>query len=699
MRKKGRKGRALAALGIVAAGALGAFSAIERCAFFEGKTETAANGGAVAEPEDGGLTAPSGLKAFLVGADDYGEACDLPCVRNDVEALAARLLELGFEEKNVTVLKTGGDFTAFPTKDNIEERFKTFVDNLREGDFAIVYLSGHGIQPANSNEAFFAPIDVKVRKPFATSVSIDKMLEALEQSAANFRWMIVVACRADPSGSQAIFKTRSTGARGLTEIASAPKSTSLLQSCQPGQFSYEGGEGCKNGLFTLSLLEALDRNDPKADFDADGALAFSEVFKYVTERTNELALEYCGASQKPNWSGTVTDFIILKDLLRDGLTQAQWREADNLYRLARKYRSERAYSQAAEKIAEARKINAVNPEYKEVEEEIAEILRLQNEAEKAALAQAEAERKAKEAEDGRASAAQNAEAETATAQTSAPEGERPDAAESANAIDDGWAETYEAGTAKALEIKGKTYAFRYCPAGKFMMGSPEDEPERQDGERLREVTLTKGFWLLETEVTQALWVSVMEENPSYFAPKGAGYPDVDAKDTSNFPVDQINWHDCQDFIAKLNEGGFAPDGLEFRLPTEAEWEYACRAGTTGAYACGNMNVLGEYAWHMANGAGHSHKVKRKLPNPWGLHDMGGNVAEWCEDALGTTTNETVDPKGATPDPTEEVIYRVLRGGCWGDPSNFCRSAHRFYNVSDYACNRHGMRLALSVKRK
>lgn len=695
MSKTITKGRALAALGIVALGALGALGTlgtIERSAFFKEKTPTS-DYCAVAAPEGGILTSPNGFKAFLVGADDYGEAGDLAFVRNDVEGFAARLLELGFEENDITILKTGDDFAAFPTKANIEERFKTFVDNLREGDFAIVYLSGHGIQPTNSSEAFFAPIDVKVRKPFATSVSIDKMLEALERSAANFRWMIVDACRADPSGSHAIFKTRSTGVKGLTKIANAPKSTSLLQSCQPGQFSYEGGGGNKNGFFTLSLLEALDKNEPKADFDADGALAFSEVFKYVTERTNELALEYYGVSQNPSWSGTVTDFIILKDLLRDGLTQAQWREADKLYRLARELRSARAYARAAEKIAEARKINAVNPEYKEMEEEIAEILRLQDEAEKAALAQAEAERKVKEATSGRASAEQGA--ETATTQTSTPSGER---AESAGATDGGWTETYEAGTPKSLEIKGKTYVFRYCPAGKFMMGSPEDEPDRQDGERRREVTLTKGFWLLETEVTQTLWESIMEENPSYFAPKGAGYSDVAAKDTSDFPVDQVNWIDCKDFIAKLNEGGFAPDGLAFRLPTEAEWEYACRAGTTEAYACGGLGVLSEYAWHMDNSANHTNKVKRKLPNPWGLHDMCGNVAEWCEDALGQTTYETVDPKGATPDPTEKVIYRVLRGGCWGDPPHFCRSAHRFFNGCDYACNRYGMCLALSAER-
>ncbi|MBR2003057.1 MAG: formylglycine-generating enzyme family protein, partial [Thermoguttaceae bacterium] len=137
-----------------------------------------------------------------------------------------------------------------------------------------------------------------------------------------------------------------------------------------------------------------------------------------------------------------------------------------------------------------------------------------------------------------------------------------------------WTEAHTAGTQKSLEIEGATYNFRYCPAGTFTMGSPTSEPERYSDETQHEVTLTQGFWMLETEVTQALWESVTGKNPMT----------IDAWKGPNKPVGNVSWEDCQEFIEKLNSLGIAPAGLKFRLPTEAEWEYACRAGTSGPYA-------------------------------------------------------------------------------------------------------------------
>ena len=128
----------------------------------------------VAEAKDD-LDRPSGHKAFLVGASDYNrDVADLPCVKNDVEALAERLVEIGFEEHNVTVLTDGVGYESMPIKENIDERFAEFVEDLQPGDFVIVYLSGHGIQPSDSKEAFFAPVDVKANAPFETAVSIIK---------------------------------------------------------------------------------------------------------------------------------------------------------------------------------------------------------------------------------------------------------------------------------------------------------------------------------------------------------------------------------------------------------------------------------------------------------------------------------------------------------------------------------------------
>jgi formylglycine-generating enzyme required for sulfatase activity len=199
---------------------------------------------------------------------------------------------------------------------------------------------------------------------------------------------------------------------------------------------------------------------------------------------------------------------------------------------------------------------------------------------------------------------------------------------------------------------------RWIPPGRFLMGSPESDREAFEREKPQhEVRLTKGFWLFDTPCTQALWQAVLRENPSRF--KG--------KEWEERPVEQVSWEECQVFMTKLNE--MLP-GLMLRLPTEAEWEYACRAGTdTPRYA----NNLGAIAWYDKNSKGQTHPVKQKQPNAWGLYDMLGNVDEWCHDGLRDyTADAVVDPLG----PTDPGAYRVIRGGDWGWVAQVVRSACR-----------------------
>jgi len=388
--RKTKRTAALAFWSVASAfGAFGTEGALENVALFGDEPTATAERKLEAEGKDGELESPTGFKAFLVGADDYADALDLRFVKNDVEAFAARLVEIGFDEKNIVVLKTGGDFSLFPTKANIESRFRTFLKTLRPGDFVVVYLSGHGLRSAETGESFFAPIDVKPLDPFKTSVSIDKILAALARSKANFRWAIVDACRNDPTGStsgspSAIFQTRTSGAaKALTEITDAPSSVALLQSCQPGRVSFEGDGDLKNGLFTLGLLEALDPKGTKADVDQNGALTFTEVLKYVSERTNELAGECYGESQTPCWSGSFTDFAILTDLRKDGLAREDWERAEALYCEAAALRRERRYREAAEKLDLATAINKNNAEYAAARAELAELLESRTAAQEA----------------------------------------------------------------------------------------------------------------------------------------------------------------------------------------------------------------------------------------------------------------------------------------------------------------------------
>ncbi len=200
--------------------------------------------------------------------------------------------------------------------------------------------------------------------------------------------------------------------------------------------------------------------------------------------------------------------------------------------------------------------------------------------------------------------------------------------------------------------------FVYIPPGTFMMGSSENEPGRDRDETLHRVTLTRGFYMQTTEVTQGQWKEVMGENPSRFKECG-----------DDCPVETVSWDDVQEFIKSLNRKG---EGL-YRLPTEAEWEYAARAGSETAYCFGNDAAdLGKYAWYGESWDGGTHPVAQKQPNAWGLYDMHGNVWEWCHDWYGKYPSDTVtDPTGS-----ESGSDRVNRCGSFLNTARYCRSANR-----------------------
>jgi formylglycine-generating enzyme required for sulfatase activity len=208
----------------------------------------------------------------------------------------------------------------------------------------------------------------------------------------------------------------------------------------------------------------------------------------------------------------------------------------------------------------------------------------------------------------------------------------------------------EASAGKPHVIPDLKMELVWVKAGDFTMGTPADEPGRNKAEGpQRRVTLTHGFWLGKTEVTQGQYEALTGANPSHF--KNVG-PDG--------PVEEVSWIDAMAFCRKLTErergAGRLPEGYVFTLPTEAQWEYACRAGTSGAYA-GNPEAM---AWHKNNSGDTTHPVATKQPNAWGLYDMYGNVLEWCLDWFGDY------PRGAATDPRgpESGYFRMARGGSW-----------------------------------
>ena len=264
-----------------------------------------------------------------------------------------------------------------------------------------------------------------------------------------------------------------------------------------------------------------------------------------------------------------------------------------------------------------------------------------------------------------------------------------------------------AGDRLVLNVKGIDYPFRWCPAGTFLMGSPPTEKKipwsRSIRETQHQVSLTRGFWMLETQVTQAMWESVIGSNPSHF--KG-----------EKLPVESVSWYDCQKFIEQLNAhlagtpvphlAGTPGTGYRFSLPTEAQWEYACRAGTTTPFNFGSVlngdkaNCAGNYPYGTSTKGKDLERtsdVGSYPANAWGLFDMHGNVYEWCSEWrsdwcswYGPYPGDSVtDPVGPS-----FGLFRVLRGGSWYSGAEPCRSASRYDYLLSYRSKLFGVRVSL-----
>jgi uncharacterized protein (TIGR02996 family) len=234
--------------------------------------------------------------------------------------------------------------------------------------------------------------------------------------------------------------------------------------------------------------------------------------------------------------------------------------------------------------------------------------------------------------------------------------------------------------------KGVDMTFAWIAPGTFLMGSPPEEPERFEEEMLHDVAVTQGFYLGIHAVTQAQWQAVMGNNPSHFKGK-------------NRPVEQVSWDDCQAFCTKLSER----DGKCYGLPSEAEWEYACRAGTTTPFHFGETistdqaNYNGNYPYNKGvNGVNRRRTtlVSSFPPNAWGLFDMHGNVWDWCQDVyrryeelntINTLDTENIDESA-----------RVLRGGSWGNFARHCRAATRGRNAPGDRYGSNGFRVAFRL---
>ncbi len=230
---------------------------------------------------------------------------------------------------------------------------------------------------------------------------------------------------------------------------------------------------------------------------------------------------------------------------------------------------------------------------------------------------------------------------------------------------------------ETITVNGVSFTMIAVEGGTFQMGATSEQgTEAESSEKpVHSVTLSD-YYIGETEVTQELWEAVMGSNPSNFS----GYPQR--------PVEQVSWNDCQEFITKLNN----LTGKNFRLPTEAEWEYAARGGNKSqGYKYSGSNTIGDVAWYSSGSSSMTHDVKTKQANELGIYDMSGNVWEWCQDYYGDySSSSQTNPTGPT-----SGFYRVGRGGSWFSNAKGCRVSFRYYYSPGLRYYTLGLRLALS----
>lgn len=579
--------------------------------------------------------------ALVIGNDGYQSISRLANARADARAMARSLELSGF----TVTLKLD------VTEKAMKEAVRHFKSQVNGGDVAVFYYAGHGVQLGGAN--YLLPTDIRgdsedqVRDE---ALPLQRVLDDLQEQKAKFSLAIVDACRDNPFKGNG---KRMIGGRGLAPTTAATGQMVLFSAGANQQALDKVGPADRNpnGLFTRVLLAEMNKPGLPVDRvlrnvrEQVVALARTVNHEQVPALYDQSLGEfYFRSGASPIASMAVSSPIEVLSATPEPAEEALWREIaggssrEEFEAYIRRYPSGFYTTQARERIGQIEV--AVETERRKQDDQSWSL------AERANTTQAY--------EKYLAAYAQGRHAALAEIRV-----RRLQAEEERNRFVSG----------KSLRDCDECPEMVMVPAGVFQMGSGtgNEAPAHT-------VRISKPFAIGRTEVTQGQWRAIMGSNPSHF------------KACGDFcPVESVSWDDAQEFIRRIN----ARTGKQYRLPSEAEWEYACRAGGRDEY-CGGGN-LDAVAWYTANSSDKTQPVGQKKPNAFGLYDMSGNVWEWVQDAY-SSNYQGAPTDGSAWDVGSEPTYRVLRGGSWSNLNGIVRATYRYRGPRDQRDEYFGFRL-------
>lgn len=589
---------------------------------------------------------PGRQVALVIGNGAYQNTRPLPNPGNDAEDVAKTLRTFGFE---VIALKDG-------SRRQMKEKLAEFSRRIEGASAALVFYAGHGAQIRGEN--YLIPVDASVgteAEIMDESISLNRVLDELDGARNRINIVMLDACRDNPVSG----KFRNLG-RGLAAPTSTPKGTVIVYATEPGNVASDGDT--RNSPFTAGLMKAFQGQD----LSLDGVLTVASA--EVERVTNNRQVPYVNG---PKTAQKSFRFVMTLQPSTAQLERDFWLSIQN--------------SQYPEDF------EAYLKKYPKGHfGELAEIRfkRLQQAPQSSPTQQAPSA------------------APVVLKLTSGSVSGNPNRTTEEDVH--GWQTTrvqeLQQSTAKEMNRTVASKACQDCPEmvlipqGCFLMGSPEAEKDRENDESPQHRVCVKAFELGKTEVTQAQWKAVMEANPS-FSTARMHASDVQACDTC--PVESVSWNDIQEFLRRLN----ASTSQSYRLPSEAEWEYAARAGTTGPFSFDGPITAEKANYYLRNrnkqirlgkkSEGNTDPAGSLPENPWGLHEMHGNVFEWVQDCYHDSYLGAPDDGNAWETDCEKE-FRVFRGGSWDNDPAYLRSADRNRVSPDYRYVVVGFRLARTM---